>query len=505
MWKRRFAIATCAAAMVAAAGLTANWHSNWRHQPQQSTAAGESTAVLGDYASPIVGPVGHDGVAHIDDTATINRLLGAHINTYAYLIYPSPLYGTADPNTITQTQWDDLPGFATAAARAHINVLVYIVPPTESHGTTNPTTTPQYQPFGWDYQAWATNIAQVASKQQNIRGMIVDDFGENTAENNSPYSFRFTSQYVGQMRSAAKAIAPWFTLSTIMYYPDLTGSSAILADYRNDLDGIVFPYRSQSTGIADTADAREADAEGRAVGSVVSCHSGNSCLQVHYPAKLPSSAGAQGGVSQQIQVEGSAAKRTLSFWVNDDFLTGATSGFHMIQAVLDGTVVASEDVNGYTTGWHKISADVTAALAGKTSAELTLRLSDQKGVSNFGVSAYFDDVSGTGLKISDAGFEASGIPAWTTESNATAFSSEQVHNLQYLYMTYAQRLGAERTRDPNYQTSADYVGAVVGTALDLTRQHIADGSLIYTLPLAGGDPNSVAEYNAVARLYGDYT
>ncbi len=500
MWKRRFAIAASAAAMVAAAGLTATWH----HQPLRSSAASESTAVLGDYASPIVGPVGSDGVAHIDDTATINKLAGAHINTYAYLIYPSPLYGTADPSTITQAQWDDLPGFATAAAHARINVLVYIVPPSESHATTNPTTTPQYQPFGWDYQAWATNVAQVASKQQNIRGMIVDDFGANTAENNSPYSFRFTPDYVGQMRSAAKSIAPWFTLSTIMYYPDLTNATAILADYRNDIDGIVFPYRSQSTGIVSTADAREAESEGRSVGSVVSCHDGNSCLQVHYPAKITSSAGQEGGVSQQIRVDGSAAKRTLSFWVNDDFLTGATSGFHTIQAVIDGTVVASEDVNGYTTGWHKITADVTDALAGKTSAELTLRVSEQKGVGNFAVSAYFDDVSGTGLAISDPGFEATGIPAWTPQSNATAFNSEQIHNLRYLYMTYAQRLGAERTRDPNYQTSADYVATVVGTALDLTGQHVADGSLIYTLPLAGPDPNSVAEYNAVARLYGDY-
>ncbi|MBO0884167.1 MAG: hypothetical protein J2P17_28345 [Mycobacterium sp.] len=503
MWKRRFAIAASAAAMVAAAGLTATWHANWHHQPQRTNAAAGSTAVLGDYATPIVGPVGSDGVAHIDDAATINKLLGAHINTYAYLIYPSPLYGTADPGTITQTQWDDLPGFATAAAQAHINVLVYIVPPSESHATTNPTTTPQYQPFGWDYQAWATHIAQVAGKQQNIRGMIVDDFGANTAENNSPYAFRFTPQYVGQMRTAAKAIAPWFTLSTIMYYPDLANATAILANYRNDLDGIVFPYRSQSTGIVNTADAREAESEGRSVGSVLRCHAGNSCLQVHYPAKTASSVGQEGGVSQQIQVEGSAAKRTLSFWVNDDFLTGSTSGFHIIQAVIDGTVVASEDVNGYTTGWHEISADVTDALAGKTSADLTLRVIEQKGVSNFAVSAYFDDVSGTGLKISDPGFEASGIPAWTPQSNAT-FSSEQVHNLQYLFMTYAQRLGAERTRDPNYQTSADYVGTVVGAALDLTRLHIADGSLIYTLPLAGGDPNSVAEYNAVARLYGDY-
>jgi hypothetical protein len=500
---RRVAVAAAVAvtALIAAAVSRYAVAAGPRNAPARS-APPRTGAVLGDYATPIIEPVGTDGIAHIDDAATIQKLSGAHVDTYAYLIYSNPAYGTADARSITRSQWVDLPGFAGAAARAGINVLVYLVPPTESHDTIDPTTTPAYEPFGWDYQAWSANIARVAVAHPNIRGIVMDDFAENSAGSGSPYAFTFTPQYVSGMRSAGRAIAPWLTLSTIMYYPNSIGSSAILADYRNSIDGIVFPYRDESAGGRDTANAAQAESEGRSVGSVAKCHSGDSCLQIHYPSRTPSTVGQEAGVSQQIEVQGRPHRRTLSFWVNDDFDTGGTSGYHTIQALIDGVVVASEDVNGYTTGWHQLSVDVTSALAGKSSAKLTLRVLENKAVSNFGVSAFFDDVRGTGLAIKDAGFETAGIPAWTPSSDATTFTTGQVHSLSYLFMTYAMRLSNERTRDPAYQTSSAYVATVVRTALDLTSQHVADGSLIYELPLGGGDANLTAEYDDVAALYG---
>jgi hypothetical protein len=503
-FKRRLAIAASATAIVATAVAAASFATGLASPAAGRAAHSMNSAVLGDYAAPIVQPVDDEGIAHIDTPATIAKLSAAHINTYAYLIYASSLYGTADPEALTQSEWDDLPGFAAAADRAGITVLVYIVPPSESHAATDPTTSPAYAPFGWDYHAWAVNIAQLAATHRNIRGMVIDDFAGNTAERNSPYSFRFTPDYVAQMRSDAKAIAPWLDLSTIMYYPDSVGTSSILHAYRNDIDGIVFPYRNEGSGTPNTAVATHAESEGAVVGSAVKCHSGTGCLQIHYPASTHSTAGQYAGVSQQIHVVGAAGRRTLSLWINDDFTAGGTSSYHYIQALIDGQVVASEDVNGYVNGWHKISIDVTDALRGKSTATLTLRLDEEKGVSNFAVSAFVDDVSGTGVRIADPGFEATGLDDWTTVSNDPVFTVDRVQSLNYLYMTYAARLGLERNRDANYQTSAPYVQDVVGVALDLTLKHVADGSLIYDLPLTSADANSTAMYRAVANLYRNY-
>ena len=98
-------------------------------------SAGPLRPTLGDYATPLVGAPDSSGVRHINTSATLAKLRAAHVNTYAYLIYGSPLYGTASEAKITQAQWNDLPGFATAAALSGITVRVYLVPPSES---TNP-------------------------------------------------------------------------------------------------------------------------------------------------------------------------------------------------------------------------------------------------------------------------------------------------------------------------------------------------------------------------------
>lgn len=109
--------------------------------------------VLGDYAGALT-TTSADGSVHIDVPSTLARLVGAHVNTYAYLVH-------------NQTQWDDLPAFADAAAVAGVDVLVYLVPPTESYasgGASPPPTgsrTPNYPPYQWDYVAWAAGCALI--------------------------------------------------------------------------------------------------------------------------------------------------------------------------------------------------------------------------------------------------------------------------------------------------------------------------------------------------------
>lgn len=461
------------------------------HATPRLTTSG--APVLGDYATPLVGAPDANGVKHIDTAATIAKLTAAHINTYAYLIYgQSDWYGTASESLRSQAQWDDLPGFASAAAAAGIDVFVYLVPPTEATQT-------GYQPYGWDYAAWADAIATLAVSHTNIREIVVDDFGANTVEGGSTRAFAFTPSYVGTMMSSARAIAPWLKFDAVLYYPNIVGSGAGLPAYRSVIDGLVFPYRG--AGSANTTDASAATQEGQAVGAQAKCQGGQHCLQFNLPKSTPTTAGDYVQVSQTVSVS-NAATKSLSFFENDDFLA-ATSGYHYLQALIDGTVVWQGDVAASTDGlWHHPVVDVSSALAGKTSATLTFRLWDKAGVSNFHVAALVDDVSGTGFTVSDGGFENTSLSPWTTSTNTTKFTTAVVPSLSRFFMTYTSKFSSE----PNPVTTT-YVNSVVSQALDLITNGSADGSLLYTLNLTGqadgrSDP---AVYDVIADLYGGYT
>lgn len=468
------------AALVTAAGPA---HAAVPHQaaPRLTTSG---APVLGDYATPLVGAPDANGVKHIDTAATIAKLSAAHINTYAYLIYgQSDWYGTASESLRSQAQWDDLPGFATAASAAGIDVFVYLVPPSESSQA-------DYKPYGWDYAAWADAIATLAVSHPNIREIVVDDFGGNTGT--------FTPSYVGSMMSGARAIAPWLKFDAVLYYPNIVGTGAALPAYRSVIDGLVFPYRG--TGTANTTDASAATQQGQAVGAQAKCQGGQHCLQFDLPKSTATTAGNYVQVSQTVSVS-SAATKSLSFFENDDFVA-ATSGYHYLQALIDGTVVWQGDVAASTDGlWHHPVVDVSSALAGKTSATLTFRLWDKAGVSNFHVAALVDDVSGTGFTVSDGGFENTSLSPWTTATNTTKFSTSVVPSLSRYFMTYTTSFSGENP------VTTTYVNSVVSQALDLISNGSADGSLLYALNLTGqadgrSDP---AVYDVVADLYGGYT
>ncbi|MGW5363386.1 heparinase II/III domain-containing protein [Actinopolymorpha pittospori] len=138
-----------------------------------------------------------------------------------------------------------------------------------------------------------------------------------------------------------------------------------------------------------------------------------------YPSRTPSKAGDYGALSQQITVD-QATSHHLSVKVNDDF-AGATAGYHFVQVLIDGAVVAEQDVAG-PSQWQELTADVTAQLAGKATAVLTLRLISKRGVSNFGVTAMFDDVAITGTSIENGDFEDTTSSAWRPESNSSSFA-----------------------------------------------------------------------------------
>lgn len=483
------AIGMCAAAGLAVLGGTPG------AAPAAPTAPAVSSGapVLGDYAAPLVGAADGNGVKHIDTPATIAKLTAAHVNTYAYLIYKSALYGTASEALITQAQWDDLPGFATAAAEAGIDVLVYLVPPSESSQA-------GYKPDGWDYKAWANDVATLAVSHPNVRELVIDDFVQNTREGGSTRAFRFTPAYVSQMMAGARAIAPGLKFRAIMYYPDYVGVKAVLPAYRPYLDGVIFPYRAGRPGQWNTTDASDATRQAKVVSAMAKCHGGLRCVHIEYPKNTASTGGYYGQISQRVSVS-TAATKTLSFYETDDY-NSTTTGYHYLQALIDGRVVWQSDVAAASDGlWHHVSVNVTSALAGKTAATLALRVWDAQGVSNFHVTGYFDDVSGSGFTVADGGFENATFVPWTASTNTGMFTVAHIPTLSCYFMTYATRFSYE-----TQPTTTTYVHSALGQALDLMPSGSIDGSVVYAMNLTGqadgrSDP---AIYDVVQQLYGQF-
>ncbi|WP_216853791.1 heparinase II/III domain-containing protein [Phytoactinopolyspora halotolerans] len=141
--------------------------------------------------------------------------------------------------------------------------------------------------------------------------------------------------------------------------------------------------------------------------------------RITYPWRTPSRAGDYGALTQEITVE-AAESHQLAVRVRDDY-TGGTAGYHVIQVLIDDAVVAERDVAGGGE-WAELTADVTEQLAGKTTATLTLRVYEKRGVGNFGVMVLFDDVSLTGATVENGGFEDPDSTAWQVDSNSDHFA-----------------------------------------------------------------------------------
>lgn len=457
-------------------------------------AAGPLRPTLGDYATPLVGPADTAGIRHIDTPATIAKLHAAHVNTYAYLIYASPLYGTASGAKTTAAQWKDLPAFATAAALAGITVRVYLVPPSES-------TRSGYQPNGWDYQAWAVAIAKLALLHPNIKELQMDDFGANTKENGSPYGFAFTPGYLKSMMSAARGIAPWLKFRAVLYYSDFVGAQALLPAYRGVIDGVIFPYRLRTPGGGfNTTDASLATKHGLAVAGMTKCHSGSHCAHLGYPKKTGSNAGTYGQFEQTVYSTLGAPK-TLKFWYNTDS-DGRTRGVHFLEALIDGKPVWRSDVGAYAVNtWRQGSIDVSQALAGKSSARLTFRALNARGFNDSHLSLFVDDVEGSGFLVPDGGFELGALSPWKFSASHPQFQGSLVRNRSFDFMTYATKFSTEAR-----PTTSAYVRSVLGQALKLVSAGYADGSLIYCLNLTGRNDgrSEAATYQAAADAYGSY-
>lgn len=434
-----------------------------------SSGTPNHTTMLGDFAAPIYHEeTSPEGVKLVDIEATLDALEEAKVNTYAYAIFGLPHYGdgTAGPLEITQTQWDQLPEFADAAAERGIDVYPYLTPPSIGVLDTSvprPEQEPGMAPFGWDYVAWAEETAKLTEEHPNIGGIFIDDFDSNTPYHHSPYSFAFTPDYVEQMSAAATEHDPDFTIHGVVYYQSLE----VASHFRGVLDGVVFPYRAH-TGDPGTADASKVRDEGEVYGDLTHCLSGDTCLQLasladapvdstatatthvdvaegqrhelelslnhdnylpscedgacyqfSVPNYTPTASGDYVSISQDVALTGDGPHR-LSFWT--DAVHSSLEGYHVLEALVNGEVVASRDVND-PAGPQTFDVDVSQHVGESDTATLTFRLHNAMGVQNYDGQIFLDDIEMTDAEVLEGSFDDSASDAWTPEQVGEAMSA----------------------------------------------------------------------------------
>ena len=171
----------------------------------------------------------------VDVDRLIAELVELRANTYSFCIH-----GWA-------SDWDDLKLILPAANAKGILVWASIVPPSES-----PPRLKNYaEPFRLDYVRWAAEFAKLSLQHTNLVAWSIDDFTHNLKQT-------YTPAYVKEMLDGARAINPRLAFVPCCYFPTINASFA--TNYVPFLDGILFPYRHESTG-ANLKDASLVESE----------------------------------------------------------------------------------------------------------------------------------------------------------------------------------------------------------------------------------------------------
>ncbi|WP_158886852.1 hypothetical protein [Amycolatopsis anabasis] len=403
-----------------------------------------------------------DGYRHIDSPRLVERLRAANVNTYTYGIWDSP------------TDWDDLRlEFLPAAEQAGLAVWVYLVPPSESFEGGRSS-----RPFGQDYLAWAREIATLSTQYPNLTGWGIDDFhiGQNRETFTPEYVRKMREIHTGinpglqfwlcAYHDAATDVAFVDTYRPYidgLIYPYLddpfhnTENAASMAARLDDIRAITAPrglglvalvycgrfldtMRDPTeayvrdclrTGLAYAADGRIQGvlAYGLPVDGTPLPASENRAmygfgrLSFTVPARTRTAAGNSAWAEQRVRVDPDAPRHELSFWHRSDKCTSTSpTGYHVKQVLLNGQVVWSSDVAGPSPGmwlnghdWQG-PIDVTEHLrGGRPEATLTVRLVEQREVTDFGIDAGFDHFETIGFTVANPDFET--LEGWTFGSD----------------------------------------------------------------------------------------
>ncbi len=176
---------------------------------------------IGTYANM---PLGKD--RRVDVARLLQELVELRANTYSWLIHNRP------------TDWDDLKLFLPRAREKGIRVWVTIVPPSEQP----PKNSAYADPFRLDFERWAVEIAKLSVAEPNLVAWSLDDFAHNLPI--------LTPERMRGIVKGARDTNPRLAFVPCIYFPEI--KAKLIADYRDSIDGILFPYRSESAKLGLT-------------------------------------------------------------------------------------------------------------------------------------------------------------------------------------------------------------------------------------------------------------
>jgi hypothetical protein len=174
----------------------------------------------GTYGFSFRGPDGR-----FDHARLLAELGELHANTHNWLI------GKA-------SDWEDLQAFLPLARKHGVRVWVSLLPPSESREGHF------CEPFRLDFEKWAGELAALSIREPALVAWSVDDYAYNLKT-------AFTPEHMRAIIAAQRAKNPKFAFVPCVYYKQATANFA--KRYGEYLDGILFPYRSESTtaGLTD--------------------------------------------------------------------------------------------------------------------------------------------------------------------------------------------------------------------------------------------------------------
>jgi hypothetical protein len=193
-------------------------------RPTTSHAADDAAAARRQSLSRSYGTYAGElrtAAGHMDCDRLIVELGELHANTYNWLI------------SHANTDWDDLHAFLPLAKEKGIRVWVTLLPPSESA----PKTKHNSEPFRQDYEKWAAELADLSLHEPALVAWSIDDFAYNLKT--------FTPDQMRKIIAAQRAKNSRFAFVPCVYYGQ--AKPAFAKQYGEFLDGILFPYRSEST------------------------------------------------------------------------------------------------------------------------------------------------------------------------------------------------------------------------------------------------------------------
>jgi len=204
----------------------------------------------------------------------------------------------------------------------------------------------------------------------------------------------------------------------------------------------------------------------------------------------------------------------LSFMIYDEYISienTSAKGYHIKQVLIDDNVVWEDDVIG-DEGLLFVELDISKYIkpfinSSKYTFNLTLRLIENKSVSNFPISVWWSNLSINNITVLNSNFTGEG--GWDIYASDDSWQSNyevfENYNIPLYVMLYVGDPGGSLFNQPF--PSLDYIKNTLDIAYEAISEHKAAGIITYCM--YKGDPGEkydyYEEYVLISDLYANYT